>query len=153
MEIVAELLALCRALEKEQIDYAVCGGLAITIHGRPRLTVDIDLVVPREEMSRATRVACLAGFDTKEGWVPLPKTESGIDRLFRLTKFKENEFLTLDLLEADSEANEIFASRKRVSLGDDEVTVLSKDAIIKMKLPSDRTKDRLDIEMLQDDKE
>jgi hypothetical protein len=151
MEIVDELLNLVRTFERAQIAYAVCGGLAVTIHGRPRLTVDIDIVVPKPAMDKAIELAASVGFDMQEGWVPLPKNDLGIDRLFRLTKIERQEFLTLDLLEADSDTNRLFANRERISLGDDEIAVLSKDAIIEMKSRSDRTKDRLDIEMLQDE--
>ena len=151
MELVDELFTLSRAFERAQIAYAVCGGLAVTIHGRPRLTVDIDIMIPKPVMERAIELAAGVGFDMHEGWVPLPKNDLGIDRLFRLTKIEGEEFLTLDLLEADSGTNRLFASRERVSLGDHEITVLSRDAIIAMKSRSDRTKDRLDIEMLQDD--
>jgi hypothetical protein len=151
MEIVDELLNLARTFERAQIAYAVCGGLAVTIHGRPRLTVDIDIVVPKPAMDKAIELAASVGFDMQEGWVPLPKNDLGIDRLFRLTKIERQEFLTLDLLEADSDTNRLFANRERISLGDDEIAVLSKDAIIEMKSRSDRTKDRLDIEMLQDE--
>lgn len=151
MELVDELLALSKAFETQQIAYAVCGGLAVTIHGRPRLTVDIDIVIPKPVMDEAIQLAGSVGFDVQNGWVPLPRNDLGIDRLFRLTKIEEGDFLTLDLLEADSETNRLFASRERVSLGDQDVVVLSKDSIIEMKSRSDRTKDRLDIEMLQDD--
>jgi hypothetical protein len=113
--------------------------------------VDIDIVVPKPAMDKAIELAASVGFDMQEGWVPLPKNDLGIDRLFRLTKIERQEFLTLDLLEADSDTNRLFANRERISLGDDEIAVLSKDAIIEMKSRSDRTKDRLDIEMLQDE--
>lgn len=151
MEIVDELLTLTRALEQQQIAYAVCGGLAVTIHGRPRLTVDIDIVVPKAFMDKAIELAASVGFDMNEGWVPLPKNDVGIDRLCRLTKVEGEEFLTLDLLEADSDTNRLFASREKISLGDHEIMVMSKDAIIEMKSRSARTKDVLDIEMLQDE--
>jgi hypothetical protein len=151
MEIVDELLVLSQAFESQRIPYAVCGGLAVTIHGRPRLTVDIDIVVPKSVMDRSIELAAGVGFDMQEGWVVLPKNDLGIDRLFRLTKIEAEEFLTLDLLEADSDTNRLLTDRERVSLGDHQITVLSKAAIIEMKSRSSRTKDRLDIEMLQDE--
>lgn len=151
MEIVDELLTLSQAFEKAEVPYAVCGGLAVTIHGRPRLTVDIDIVIPKLVMDKAMELAASVGFDRQEGWVPLPQSDLGIRRLFRLTKVEEGEFLTLDLLEADSDANRLFADRVQVSIGDHQITVLSKAAIIEMKSRSTRTKDLLDIEILQDE--
>ncbi len=151
MEIVDELLALSKVLERDHVPYAVCGGLAVTIHGRPRLTIDIDIVVPKPVMDQAIELAASVGFDMQEGWVSLPKNDLGINRLFRLTKVEGGEFITLDLLEADSDAIRLFADRVRVSIGDRQITVLSRAAIIEMKSRSTRTKDILDIEMLQDE--
>ncbi len=151
MEIVDELLALSKVLERDHVPYAVCGGLAVTIHGRPRLTIDIDIVVPKPVMDQAIELAASVGFDMQEGWVYLPKNDLGINRLFRLTKVEGGEFITLDLLEADSDAIRLFADRVRVSIEDRQITVLSKAAIIEMKSRSTRTKDILDIEMLQDE--
>lgn len=37
-----------RALEEANVPYCVVGGLAVNLHGIPRTTFDIDLVVPRE---------------------------------------------------------------------------------------------------------
>ena len=151
MEIVDELLALSKVLERDHVPYAVCGGLAVTIHGRPRLTIDIDVVVPKSALDQAIQLAGSVGFDMQEGWVYLPKNDLGINRLFRLTKVEGGEFITLDLLEADSDAIRLFADRVRVSIGDRQITVLSRAAIIEMKSRSTRTKDILDIEMLQDE--
>ena len=151
MEIVDELLALSKVLERDHVPYAVCGGLAVTIHGRPRLTIDINVVVPKSALDQAIQLAGSVGFDMQEGWVYLPKNDLGINRLFRLTKVEGGEFITLDLLEADSDAIRLFADRVRVSIGDRQITVLSRAAIIEMKSRSTRTKDILDIEMLQDE--
>ena len=42
-DIFDEFQNLIGRINKEQIDYAVCGGWAMAIHGAPRATVDIDL--------------------------------------------------------------------------------------------------------------
>jgi hypothetical protein len=39
-------------LEKNQVPYAVIGGLAVSHHAVPRLTHDVDLIVPAEVMGR-----------------------------------------------------------------------------------------------------
>lgn len=40
-----ELNDIIEQLEKHQIEYAVCGGLALAIHGFPRATFDIDILI------------------------------------------------------------------------------------------------------------
>jgi hypothetical protein len=56
MELAGELYQLADALESHGLQYAVCGGLAVAIHGRPRLTVDIDLLIAAEDVMRAAAI-------------------------------------------------------------------------------------------------
>jgi len=44
------------------VDYALCGGVALAIHGVPRATQDIDLLVRPEDLSRLREVARMCGF-------------------------------------------------------------------------------------------
>jgi hypothetical protein len=63
LDIIAELEALIDRLETERIEYAICGGLALAIHGRPRMTKDIDVLVPRDALAPAMAIAKGLGFD------------------------------------------------------------------------------------------
>lgn len=45
LDLIAEFENVVRAFEREHLDYAVCGGLAMTIHGHVRATIDIDLLI------------------------------------------------------------------------------------------------------------
>jgi len=47
-----ELLKLIDALDAAGAEYAVCGGLAVGLHGHARATTDIDLLVPEAELER-----------------------------------------------------------------------------------------------------
>jgi hypothetical protein len=102
-------------------------------------------------MRQAIDAVKLIGFDLETGWVAFPESGLGSGRLFRLAKVEGEEFLTLDLLEVDSNENPIWTDQQRRPLRDQSACVLSKDALIKMKSYSTRTKDRLDIEMLRDE--
>jgi hypothetical protein len=68
----------------------------------------------------------------------------------RFNKLAGNSFLTLDLLEADSPQNPIFADRQTFLIDGHSIQSLSKNALITMKASSERTKDKLDIELLND---
>lgn len=151
MRLLSELNLLARRLAESGIEYAVCGGLAMAIHGRPRLTVDIDIMVAAEDVAKAIEIAVVLGFDDVTGWVPLPKNDLGINRLFRLNKFADSEFLTLDLLEADSSENAILLNRMSFEVEGQKIQSLSRAALIRMKSRSERTKDKLDVELLQDE--
>ena len=151
MRLLSELSLLARRLAESGIEYAVFGGLAMAIHGLPRLTVDIDIMVAAEDVAKAIEIAVDLGFDDVSGWVPLPKNDLGINRLFRLNKIADNEFLTLDLLEADSSENAILLNRMSFEIEGQKIQSLSRAALIRMKSSSERTKDKLDVELLQDE--
>ena len=44
-DLYEEFKSIISALEQRGIDYAVCGGLAMAVHGLARATVDIDLLI------------------------------------------------------------------------------------------------------------
>jgi len=151
MLIVEELYRLAEAFAENGLEYAVCGGLAVAIHGRPRLTVDIDIVVAAQDLQRAVEIAASVGFDDVSGWVELPLNELGINRLYRLNKISGVQFLTLDLLEADSSKNAVFSDRETFDVEGRSIQSLSRAALIAMKQSSNRIKDRLDVELLNDE--
>jgi hypothetical protein len=62
LDLVDEFRALLDGLERERVDYAVCGGLAFAIHVRPRATVDVDLLLPVDQVDRAKHVARERGY-------------------------------------------------------------------------------------------
>ena len=150
MVITEELYRLTDAFAHNNLEYAVCGGLAVAIHGRPRLTLDIDVVVSAKDVEKAIMIAASVGFDDPAGWIRLPPNNIGIDRLFRINKFENGEFLTLDILEADESENTIFIDRESVEIESRIIQLLSRAALIKMKSSSDRLKDQLDVELLGD---
>jgi len=45
-----------RVLTEGGIAYSVCGGVAVCLHGYRRNTVDLDLVVRREDSARARKL-------------------------------------------------------------------------------------------------
>ncbi len=151
MEIIHELYKLADAFQINGLHYAVCGGLAVAIHGRPRLTVDIDMIIAAEDMIQAARIAAGIGFDDVSGWVSLPENSLRVHRLYRINKLVDGNFLTLDLLEADSNSNPLLADRETFVVEGHSIQALSKEALITMKSDSKRTKDKLDIELLNDE--
>jgi len=51
-----------RILTEAGIPYSVCGGVAVCLHGYQRNTVDLDLVVRRDDSPRVRQVLEEAGF-------------------------------------------------------------------------------------------
>ncbi len=46
VDLEQELISLAAVLASEGIPYALCGGLALAVHGFQRATKDIDFLVP-----------------------------------------------------------------------------------------------------------
>ena len=62
MDFFQELKDVTAALDASEVDYALCGGVALAIHGVPRATQDIDLLVQPEDLPRLREVARTCGF-------------------------------------------------------------------------------------------
>ena len=45
MDLRKELNQLVETLHQEEIPYALCGGMALAVHGHPRFTQDLDLLI------------------------------------------------------------------------------------------------------------
>jgi hypothetical protein len=52
MDLFEELTQLIAAFDAGGVDYAVCGALALAIHGLPRATKDIDVLVEAAAIDR-----------------------------------------------------------------------------------------------------
>ena len=55
IDLYAELRRIVGALDGDEIDYALCGGVALAIHGIPRATLDVDLLVRAADVDRVRR--------------------------------------------------------------------------------------------------
>ena len=149
MNIKDELLGIIDALTSAGIEYGVAGGLAVAIHGCPRLTVDIDVLIHAEDLDRARAVLAPTGFDLESGIVRLIAGPPEEERLFRLAKSEGTEFLTLDLLLATSRRERVWATRESFEFGGRTLWVISRDELIQMKRRAGRPKDLADIAALE----
>src|SRR5690606_30748282 len=53
------------ALERAKIDHLLIGGIASAIHGRPRCSSDVDLLIGPGDAPAALEVLARAGFETE----------------------------------------------------------------------------------------
>jgi hypothetical protein len=60
-----ELSQLIFALNENHIEYAVCGGLSMAVHGFARATLDIDVLIREESLEKAYQIAAAKGFDIR----------------------------------------------------------------------------------------
>ena len=149
LDIEAELLLVVDALAIERVPYALCGGLALAVHGFPRATKDIDVLVQAHQIESAFAAIRKVGFTLRAGPMPLGVGTSNPQRLFRATKVSGGQHLTVDLLEVSPSYQAAWSSRMTGTFKGRELAVVSRDGLISMKRLSTRNKDRVDLDTLE----
>ena len=97
LDLYDEFAALIGALHKNAAPYAVCGGLAMAVHGLPRATVDVEVLVPLGEIERVIEIARTLGYDLRANPMSFA---GGTVEIRRVTKIDSSsgDVLSLDLL-------------------------------------------------------
>lgn len=145
LNLYEELRALSTAFDAGDVDYALCGGLALAVHGHPRATKDIDLIVRREDLALARSIARACGFTLAS--LPMTFPNSGVE-VERVSKIAGTDLLMLDLLIANEALQGPWESRRRYPWGNGELPVISREALISMKLAAGRPQDLADLAKL-----
>ena len=132
MELFAEFSQLVKELNREQVDYALCGGLAMAVYAFPRATLDIDILIEPESLEKTKRVAKRLGFDFDAG---LMRLSGDAVQIYRLTKIlpDEGDTLMLDMLLVTPEMETVWESRQRVAWEGGELSVVSPRGLIELK--------------------
>jgi hypothetical protein len=149
MNLVDELHAVAAALTNSGIGYALCGGVAVTIHGAPRTTKDIDVLVAADDVPRALAAVAPLGFS----YVALPMTfDAGTPRerhVRRVSKLEGDEHLILDLIVEDASLAGTLADRIEIDLPTGRLAVVSRATLLRMKELAGRPQDLADVEALK----
>jgi hypothetical protein len=149
VDLVAELFAVARALREAGIEYAICGGVAVTIHGATRTTKDIDLLVRPDDVARVLEIVRPLGY----AFAALPMTfDAGTARerhVQRVSKLDGGQHLILDLLTADASLAGLLQERTEIELPEGAIAVVTRDALVRMKRLAGRAQDLADIEALE----
>ena len=117
LDLLDEFRGLLSALDAEGVEYAVCGGLAVAIHLRPRATIDVDLLVPRDEVERAKDAIRSRGYAIEAGpmihRLSKPDPESG-------------DLMSVDLVIVTPALASVWETRERVGWEHGDVPVVSR---------------------------
>ncbi len=147
IDVYAELKRIINALNENNVEYAVCGGWAMAIHGIPRATIDIDLLIPADSLAEVFEIA-----RSNDYWLEgLPMTfHNGQIEIRRISKIDDETgfVLMLDLLLVTPEINDVWQNKLVKPLENGSVSVVSREGLIKLKTLSGRTQDKADIEKL-----
>lgn len=150
MDLREELNQLIESLNQERISYALCGGMALAVHGHPRFTQDIDLLIQESDLQRLQEVAKRLGYRDISGWL---RVNTGTDRetkLYRLVKPLGIENLMLDLICVTSPFEDVWQGRTQLQIAGRPLTVVSRDGLRTMKRLSNRAQDLVDLEKLDE---
>ena len=144
-----ELSQLISALDENRIEYAVCGGLALTIHGFPRATFDIDILIRAESLEKAYEIAAQYGYDIRG--LDISFKERAVE-IRRVSKIDDNgEVLSLDLLLVTPHVKDVWDTREKIDFLGNWLCVVSREGLIKMKRLAGRPQDLADIERLENE--
>ena len=148
MDLYDELGAVVDLLNEAGIDYALCGGLAVGIHGYARFTKDINLLVRREDLERILMLVRGIGFHLPVAHLPFDVGTERESWVHRVSKAEQGELLSLDLLEVTPAYDEVWQSRRVLEWLGRPIQVVSREGLAVMKRLAGRGQDRLDLEKL-----
>jgi hypothetical protein len=147
MNLTDEFTALIVGFQTAKIDFAVCGGWAMALHGFPRLTRDIDFLVQTDDLTRILGVAWNCGYDKEIEPFSLgpgdPPTE-----IRRLNKFQGEDHVMVDFVLVNPRLQDVWTEKSPYVWQDLTVPVVSAAGLAKMKRLAGRAQDLVDIETL-----
>lgn len=153
MNIRDALLRTVDALNAAGIPYAICGGLAVVIHGYTRLTDDIDLLVLPADIAKAKQALQTVGFTFSN---PAPLVLHGASQkprlIHRLLLIEAEDHRVLDLIEADPSLDAVWKDRREYRWEGRSIFAVSRYGLIQMKQAAGRPQDLADIEHLSPEK-
>ena len=148
--LLQEVTEVVAALNRRQLAYAVCGGWAMTIHGCPRATMDIDVMVWADDLAEAWRIAADLGYNV-EG-LPLHFHDGAIE-IRRISKVdaETGALFTIDFLLVTEATQKIWRDRETVEWEHGAISTVSREGLIQLKKLSGRLQDLADIERLENE--
>ena len=150
LDLYDEFRKLITALDEHQIDYALCGGLAMAVYDRPRATIDIDLLILTQSLDGVMAIARTLDYTI----LGLEMTLSGgaieIRRVSKIDR-EIGHLLSLDLLLVTPEIQNIWNSRVQADWEGGTLSVVSRDGLIELKKLRGSAQDEADIAALMED--
>lgn len=150
LDLYTEFMEVVKTLEKQNIPYAVCGGLALSIHAKPRATVDMDFLITPEDIEKSEKALEALGY------LPYAKVMTFADgkiKVKRLTKTEEGggDIIYADFLLVDNkDLEEVWNEKEVFTWQGKDISIVSRKGLIALKKMRGSKQDLLDIEMLEE---
>lgn len=147
LDLFAALFEVTSTLDTSGIKHALVGGLALAVHGAPRATTDIDLLIQPSDARRALKAVEPVGFSF--GAIPMAFSDGM--KLHRVTRIAEGEALTLDFILVDKNLVDVWKNKREFETAQGRtLCVIDRAGLIAMKVRAGRAKDLADLERLRD---
>ena len=150
LDLYEELSSLVAALDHHEIDYALCGGIAMAIYDRPRTTVDIDLLIVADSLDKAIEIGKSLEYTVRELDMAFANDAIEIRRVSKIDA-ETGIVLSLDLLLVTPEIQNIWDSRVQAHWEGGKLSVVSREGLIALKKLGGRPQDLADISALAED--
>lgn len=144
-----ELRSLVQAFNRYEIEFALCGGLAVAAHGIVRATEDIDFLIREESLETAYTAAGEVGFDIRG--LDISFKERTVE-IRRVSKIVGEEVISLDLLLVTPAVEDVWKNKMEREFAGEAIAVVSREGLIKMKQQAGRPQDLADIERLENER-
>ena len=144
--IQAELQALAARLHAENIPYALCGALALAVHGFPRATLDIDLLALAGSGGRILQCGRALGFTLEAAPMEFAGGTVRIERLSKAVPGNE-DVLMLDVLTVSPEI-EREITVETLDWEGAALQTVDRESLARLKMLRGSTQDVADVEKL-----
>ncbi|MGD9562974.1 MAG: nucleotidyl transferase AbiEii/AbiGii toxin family protein [Pyrinomonadaceae bacterium] len=150
MSVIFEQLQLIvESFNRNEIEFALCGGLAVSAHGLIRATEDIDFLIREETLEQAYAAAAEVGYDIRG--LDISFKERTVE-IRRVSAVVGGEVISLDLLLVTPHVEDVWSTREHIDFMGLSLYVVSREGLIKMKKQSARPQDLADIDRLENEK-
>lgn len=152
LDIDDEFRNLVAAFDEHKIEYALCGGMAMAVHQRPRMTIDIDVLIQEESLDRVVALAKEQGYNIRGKDMSFA---SGAVEIRRVAKIDADagDLLSLDLLLVTPQLRPVWESRIEAEWEGGTFSVVSRAGLIALKQFRSSGQDLDDIKALEEDQD
>ena len=147
MNVFFEFHKIVRHFQKEEIEYALIGGVALAFYSAPRFTRDIDILTKKNELGRIAVLLKREGyFESSPPWT-FKDTKL---TLHRFLKIKNGDEMIVDIMVAGTARHARIVENAIEAISEDMgvVRVAAKRDLVWLKRSRNSKQDQADIERL-----
>jgi hypothetical protein len=147
IDIVDELRDLVARFHEHGIEYALCGGMAMGVHGFMRATMDIDFLIPAGSLDGVMIVATELGYTIRGKDLSFKDGAVEIRRISKIDT-ETGDLLPLDFILVTPTNQPVWDSRLNAEWKFGQLTIVTREGLIQMKRLRNSGQDIADIERL-----